>query len=62
MPRKKKDNDDGGIKAFLIGLGLGTIGYAVLSLFIKPVCPRCKNEIKRNIPICPHCKTSLEWK
>jgi hypothetical protein len=61
MVKKKKDNDEG-IKAFLVGLGLGTIGYAILSLFVKPVCPACKKVIKRNQSQCPFCKTSLEWK
>lgn len=63
MPNKDKNSDDyDGIKAFLIGLGLGTIGYAILSIFAKPKCPNCKKEIKRNVSSCNFCGVELEWK
>jgi hypothetical protein len=62
MKKRKKNNDDDGIKAFLLGLGIGAIGYAIMSFFSKPKCPKCGNLIERYIPICPHCNTPLEWK
>ena len=49
-------------KTFLLGLGFGAIGYAILSFFVKPLCPKCKKEIKRNQSPCPYCGTDLEWK
>jgi zinc-ribbon domain len=60
--KEKKDNDkDGGIKAFLVGLGLGTIGFGILSFFVKPRCPNCNEPIEKNIPQCPHCGRYLHW-
>lgn len=62
--RKKKNKEgerDDGIKAFLLGLGLGTIGYAILSLFAKPRCPNCCVEVEKNTPQCPRCKMYLQW-
>ncbi len=60
--RQKKSEENGGIKAFLLGLGLGTIGYAILSLFAKPRCPNCDYEIDKNVPQCPKCGMYLQWK
>ena len=62
MVKKKNNDDDGGVKAFLLGLGIGAIGYAIMSFFNKPTCPKCNNLIERYKPVCPHCKTPLEWK
>lgn len=57
--RKKKSEDDGGIRAFL--LGLGTIGYGILSLFAKPRCPNCDSEVEKYTPQCPSCRMYLQW-
>jgi hypothetical protein len=59
--RNNEDND-GGIKAFLVGLGLGAIGYAILSFLTKPRCPNCDRKIDRNVPQCPFCHVYLNWK
>ena len=60
--KKEKTDEDGGIKAFLLGLGLGTIGYAILSFLTKPRCPNCHNEIDKYTPRCPNCKMYLQWR
>lgn len=64
MPKKKNDDEDDGIKAFLIGLGLGAIGFGIMSLFVKPKCPnpKCSKPIKQGISRCPYCRTEIEWK
>lgn len=59
--KAKKNDDDGGIKAFLLGLGLGTIGYAIASLFTKPRCPNCGAEVEKYASQCPTCKMYLQW-
>ena len=59
--RQGKKDDDGGIKAFLLGLGLGTIGYGILSFFVKPRCPNCNSEIQKYASQCPNCKMYLQW-
>jgi hypothetical protein len=58
---KKKKKDDS-IWSFLLGIGLGAIGFGILSLFNKPSCPKCHNKIKQGISVCPFCHTELEWK
>lgn len=62
LVKVKNNNDDGGLKAFLLGLGIGAIGYAIMSFFSKPKCPKCNSHIERYKPVCPYCKTPLEWK
>jgi hypothetical protein len=57
---KKSDNEEG-IKAFLLGLGLGTIGYGIASLFVKPRCPHCNAQVEKYAPQCANCKWYLEW-
>jgi hypothetical protein len=61
LRKKGRKDDDGGIKAFLLGLGLGTIGYGILSLFVKPRCPDCNSEIQKYASQCPNCKMYLQW-
>lgn len=62
MPKKKKKGDDDGIKAFLIGLGLGAIGSAIASLLTKLRCPNCGAEIEKYATQCPNCKWYLQWR
>jgi hypothetical protein len=37
MSTRNRNNNDGGIKAFLLGLGLGAIGYAILSFYLEMI-------------------------
>ena len=62
VKRSRRREDEEGIKAFLIGLGLGTIGYGILSFFAKPRCPNCHKPIEKNVPQCPHCNMYLHWR
>lgn len=56
----KKDDDD--FWGFVTGLALGAIGLAILAKATNPVCPNCKNSVKRGDSICQHCGILLEWK
>jgi hypothetical protein len=59
--RRRRADDEGSIWDFLLGLGLGAIGYAIVSAFTKPNCPVCNNKIEKGIRKCPHCQAELEW-
>jgi len=59
MVRRK---DEEGIVNFLIGLVGGAVGFAILSSFAKPRCPKCNSKIDRGITMCPSCKVKLAWK
>jgi hypothetical protein len=61
LKKRKTKSDDGGIKAFLLGLGLGTIGFGILSLFAKPRCPHCNFQVEKYAPQCPNCQMYLQW-
>jgi hypothetical protein len=63
MDEKKKNNEDRQEKRrysdFLVGLGLGAVGVVLLSLILKPRCPRCRKKILRGIQECPFCGANL---
>lgn len=61
---KNDKNNEGDFWDFLLGLGLGSLGMVILSIFTKPKlnCPVCKNKIEKGIEKCPHCNTLLSWK
>lgn len=58
LVKSKKEDDS--IWSLLLGVGLGAIGFGILSLFNKPSCPKCKKKIKQGIAVCPFCNTELE--
>jgi hypothetical protein len=63
MHEKKKNNQDRQDKRrysnFLVGLGLGAVGVVLLSLILKPRCPKCRKKISRGIQECPFCGANL---
>ena len=57
-------NKDDSIWNFLFGLGVGIVGYTILSKLFPPTpveCPICKSYVKPKSPRCPGCKNELIW-
>jgi hypothetical protein len=63
LVKKEKKKDDS-IWNFLFGLGVGIVGYTVLSKLLKPKpphCPVCNSKVQPKSPRCPVCKNELIW-
>ena len=62
--RRRQRGNEGSIWDFLAGLGMGIVGFTILSEFVKPKCPVCGTKIERGVPICPNpnCRTELAWR
>jgi hypothetical protein len=60
----KENKRDDSFWNFLLGLGVGIVGYTIFSKLFPPKdveCPICKSPVKPKSPRCPVCKNELVW-